>query len=69
MRTKITIEFLQSINIVEKLGMEGSKVARIEIGTSFSWIDLLMYMAGIGIILIVEKVWLKKEMKIMPGTL
>ncbi|QKJ64925.1 DUF2809 domain-containing protein [Flavobacterium sp. M31R6] len=55
-----TIEFLQFLNIVEKLGLEKSKTARTVIGTSFSWIDLLTYIIGITIVLIIEKYWHKK---------
>ncbi|NJM79802.1 MAG: DUF2809 domain-containing protein [Flavobacterium sp.] len=50
-----TVEFLQYINIVDKLGFGNYKIARIVIGTSFSWIDLLCYTIGIMILLIVEK--------------
>lgn len=57
-----TIEFLQFLNIVEKLGLEKSKIARTVIGTSFSWIDLLTYIIGITIVLIIEKYWYKKQM-------
>lgn len=56
-----TIEFLQYLNIVQKLGLENSKVAQTVIGTSFSWIDLLTYIVGIAIVIIVEKYWLKKK--------
>ncbi|WP_264566617.1 DUF2809 domain-containing protein [Flavobacterium sp. N3904] len=57
-----TIEFLQFLNIVEKLGLEKSKIARTIIGTSFSWIDLLTYIIGITVVLIIEKYWHKKQM-------
>ncbi len=57
-----TIEFLQFLNIVEKLGLEKSKIARTVIGTSFSWIDLLTYIIGITIVLIIEKYWVKKNL-------
>lgn len=50
-----TIEFLQLLNIVEKLGMEKSKLASTVIGTSFAWMDLLTYVLGIAIVLVVEK--------------
>ena len=50
-----TIEWLQFLNIVEKLDLEKSGIARTIIGTSFSWIDLLTYIAGIVIVLTVEK--------------
>jgi hypothetical protein len=57
------IEFLQYINIVERLGWERSKIARTVIGTSFAWIDLLAYMAGIVVVLIVEKYSLNASIK------
>jgi len=56
-----TIEFLQYLNIVEKLGLQKSAIARTVIGTSFVWIDLVAYMAGIAIILVIEKYLLKKN--------
>lgn len=52
-------EFLQYLNIVEKLNLQSSKIARTVIGTSFSWIDLLTYVAGIVIVIAVEKYWFK----------
>lgn len=58
-----TIEFLQFLNLVEKLHLEKSKIARTIIGTSFSWIDLLTYIIGIAIVILVEKYCLKKEIK------
>ena len=62
------IEFLQFLNIVEKLRLEKSKIARTVIGTSFSWIDLLTYIAGIAIVIVVEKYWFKKELKTAPNS-
>ncbi|WP_281323550.1 DUF2809 domain-containing protein [Flavobacterium aestivum] len=56
-------EFLQYLNIVEKLGLENSKIARTVIGTSSSWLDLLTYIAGITIVIIVEKYWFKKILR------
>lgn len=60
----VGIEFLQFLNIVEKLGLQKSKIARTVIGTSFSWIDLLTYVAGIAIVILIEKYWLRKAVKI-----
>ena len=48
------VELLQYFTIVEKLGLEKSKAACTVIGTSFEWIDLLAYTAGIIIVLAVE---------------
>lgn len=49
------IETLQYINIIEILGLQNNIVARIVIGTSFAWMDILCYSFGIAIVLIVEK--------------
>ena len=50
-----TIEFLQYLNIVEKLGLQNSKLARTVIGTSFSWEDVVCYILGIAIVVAFEK--------------
>ena len=54
-----TIEFLQLIRIVEILGLSNSTIARTVIGTSFSWVDLAAYMAGIGVVLLIEMKWVR----------
>ena len=56
------LEILQYIKIVEKLGLEKSVIARTVMGTSFAWMDILAYIVGIGMVLFVEKVMLKKEL-------
>lgn len=55
------IETLQYIKIVEKLGLGNSKFARTVIGTSFAWMDLLAYVVGILIVLMVERYRPKKS--------
>lgn len=54
-----TIEALQYFNLVKKLGLQDSKAARIIIGSSFEWKDMLAYVTGIALVLIFEK--MKKE--------
>jgi hypothetical protein len=49
------IEALQFFKIVHILGLQQNKIARIIIGTSFSWVDILMYTIGIGIVIFIEK--------------
>ncbi|KQC34312.1 hypothetical protein AAU57_13910 [Nonlabens sp. YIK11] len=49
------VEFLQYIQIVDKLDLMGNKIARIMIGTSFSWMDLLMYSLGALSVYFLEK--------------
>ncbi|AGC75448.1 uncharacterized protein DUF2809 [Nonlabens dokdonensis] len=49
------IEIAQYAQVVSLLGLEDYKIARIIIGTSFSWWDMLMYTLGILFVLIIEK--------------
>ena len=56
-----TVELLQFLKIVEVLGLEQSTLARVVIGTSFSWWDILTYMVGMATVLIAEKYLARKE--------
>jgi uncharacterized membrane protein (DUF485 family) len=49
------VEMLQYLNIIEKLGLQDNRIARTVIGTSFEWNDIVAYMSGILIVLLVEK--------------
>jgi glycopeptide antibiotics resistance protein len=49
------IEMLQYLAIVEKLGLQNNRLARTVIGTSFSWEDILAYLAGIVIVIVYER--------------
>ena len=49
------IEIAQYVQIIFLLGLEDHKIARIIIGTSFSWWDVLMYILGILFVLMVER--------------
>lgn len=51
-----SIEILQYFQIVNVLGLQDSKIARIVIGTSFEWMDLLAYTLGVGVVIFWEKV-------------
>jgi len=57
-----TIEYLQYLDIVHTLHLENSKIARTILGTSFSWIDLLTYLIGLLIVMLLEKYGLKKDL-------
>jgi|SRR3982751_1046799 hypothetical protein len=50
-----TVETLQYFKIVEVLGLQHSKLARIIIGSSFEWTDIAAYIAGILLVLLAEK--------------
>lgn len=41
-----SIEILQYLNLVEKLHLEKSRLARTVLGSSFSWADLIAYIFG-----------------------
>lgn len=49
------IEILQYCNIVDRLGLGHSKLARTVIGTSFAWEDIWAYIAGFIVILVAER--------------
>lgn len=48
------IEGLQAISFIDKIGMGDIWWARIIFGTSFSWWDMLAYVGGFLVILIIE---------------
>jgi Protein of unknown function (DUF2809) len=56
------VELLQYFNIVEVLHLQDSKFARVIIGTSFSWADMLAYTLGIGVVLVLEKVLANRQL-------
>ena len=49
------VEVMQYFNAVQLLGLQHSRVARIVIGTSFEWSDILAYILGIFTVILVEK--------------
>jgi len=50
-----TVELLQYFRIVEVLGLQHSRAARIIIGSSFEWQDMLAYTMGVLMVILVEK--------------
>ncbi len=55
------IETLQYYKLVNMLGLQHSKLARIVIGTSFEWIDLIFYTAGIAVVILLERLLANKR--------
>jgi hypothetical protein len=43
------------------VGLEHSAIARVVLGTSFAWIDMLAYTIGILLILLVERFFVTKK--------
>jgi hypothetical protein len=58
------IETAQYFNMVEKLGLQHYKIAKVVLGNSFAWMDLLAYVLGILAVISIEKFTLKRENKI-----
>ena len=59
-----TIEIAQYFNMVEKLGLQHTKIARVVLGNSFAWMDLLAYVLGILTVIGIETFHLKRKNKI-----
>jgi hypothetical protein len=49
------IEIMQYYNLVNLLGLSHSKIARIIIGTGFSWWDMVAYTLGIATVIAWER--------------
>lgn len=48
------VEFFQLFNLVQYLGLEDCKIARIVLGSSFSVGDLIAYTLGVGLCWLIE---------------
>jgi hypothetical protein len=57
------IEILQYFNLVEKLGLQHNKIAKIVMGSSFELIDFVAYTIGVVAIIVVEKRIAKKQLQ------
>jgi DNA integrity scanning protein DisA with diadenylate cyclase activity len=58
------VEISQYFHLVNLLGLERSTTARIIMGTSFSWTDMLMYTLGMLLVLIIE-LWRMRKYEIL----
>ena len=48
------VEGLQAVRFVERVGLEDNPVARVVIGTSFHWADLVCYALGAALVVFIE---------------
>ncbi len=48
------VETLQYFHFVGMIGLAHSRVACIVLGTSFSWVDMLSYTIGMGLVVLME---------------
>ena len=56
-----TVEVLQATSMIHWLGLENNRIAKIILGTTFDWKDLLAYTVGALLILIFEKYYLRSK--------
>lgn len=49
------VEFLQYANLLQALGLEDSRLARIIFGSSFEWIDMLAYTLGVLLVWLLDR--------------
>lgn len=56
------VEISQHYNFVYRLGLGNSILARVVLGSSFEWIDMLAYTAGILLIFLIEKFIVKQRL-------
>jgi hypothetical protein len=57
------VEFAQTYNVIEILGLESSAFFRTILGTSFSWIDLVMYTLGVAAVYVWELMTIPRTIK------
>ncbi len=62
------VEFSQYVHIINRLGWEKSKMARVLMGTFFSWTDMLAYTLGTLLILVAEAIRRKYNSVQMAGS-
>jgi hypothetical protein len=51
------VEISQYFHLVNLLGLQNSRLAKILLGTTFSFVDLLLYTMGILSVIVVESLW------------
>lgn len=49
------VELLQYLHFIDRIGLGNNRIARIIIGVSFEWINLLSYTLGILLVLLLER--------------
>lgn len=54
------VEILQYFNLIKHLGLENYRLAKVILGSTFTWVDMICYTIGIAIVLFVENKQHKK---------
>jgi len=50
----ISVEFTQYFNLIGWMGLSQNRMAQWVLGTSFSWIDMIVYTLGVALIWVIE---------------
>jgi len=54
------VEWTQYYGLIYKMGWEHSLLAHLIIGSTFKWLDIVMYIMGVSVVVLLEKLNLKK---------
>jgi hypothetical protein len=63
----VTLEILQYFQLIDLIGLRHNKLARIVIGTKFEWLDLVAYVVGTAIVIVVERIKDRRKRATMLG--
>jgi hypothetical protein len=63
----VTLEILQYFQLIDLIGLRHNKLARIVIGTKFEWLDLVAYVVGTAIVIVVERIKDRRKRASMMG--
>ncbi|BDW82705.1 membrane protein [Erythrobacter sp. Dej080120_24] len=57
----VVIEAMQYLDALTALGLQHNPVARVVLGTTFSWGDIVAYAAGVILALVADRAWRKRH--------
>ena len=57
------VEITQYFGLIYKLGWENSLLAHLVLGSTFKWLDMVLYTLGIALVLIVEEPYARKPVE------
>lgn len=63
------VEVTQYFKLIKHLGLQNSTAAKIILGNSFAWSDMLAYTLGILLVIIVEELVAKRKRRLAEGRL
>lgn len=58
------IETLQYFHFIDRIGLSNNRLARLVIGVSFEWIDIVSYTLGVLLVLVLENIFRLRMRKV-----